>query len=122
MMKFVFAILVLMMAVPVAHADDKTMYVIGNGKSPDLRTQAQIEKARREALKAQAEFYDKRVIYYNGDEGIYIGRNVNRRHYNDYIPNADINAACSGLRERKYKRCVEDANEAREKLLKKYKD
>lgn len=125
MMKPILFALVTLMTFPLsAKAEQGDMYVLGTGEAPDQETQDRINHTRREALRLRADAARSGYYFYNGDDGLYIGRGaLPQYNYNSRVqPVDDVTAACKGLRERQYKRCVEDAVEAREKILKKYRN
>ena len=85
-------------------------------------TERELEKTRRHVEEMKRDLNENYYIY-NGDDRLYIGRGLPPRTFNyNQRQNQDILSACSGLSERKYRRCVDDAIEARQKLIKKYRN
>lgn len=123
-MKTVFIALALLIAFPAAAKAERDMYVLGTGEAPDQETQDKINKTRQDALRLRGDMARSGIYYYNGDEGLYIGRGyVPRYNYNGYKTRSGVADICAGARSsRKYERCVEDALEARQDLQKKYRD
>jgi hypothetical protein len=122
MKKFFILSLALLLALPATAMAERDMYVMGTGETPDQETQDNVNRTREEMLRMRADAARSGIFFYNGDEGVYIGRgSIQTYHYNRRS-GGDATAACSGLRQRKYERCVEDAAEVRQDLMKKYRD
>jgi hypothetical protein len=124
-MKLVLMLCAIVITFPVTvFAEKGDMYVLGTGEEPDQETQNRINHTRAQALRLKAEAARSGYYFYNGDDGLYIGRGVMPQYnYNNPHPaQDDVTAACQGLRERQYRRCVDDAIKAREKLQRKYRN
>lgn len=128
MTKFLLFLLALFIVMPAPAKAESQMYVLGTGKEPDARTRQKIEEMRLDMGKARADAARRNIYIYNGDEGFYVGRGyvpyMNRQTYDDsYAPSSNnVAAACAGLRNNQFRRCVDDAEAAQEKLLKKYRN
>lgn len=126
MIKLVIITLALLVALPLSAQAERDMYVLGTGEEPDQETQDKINQTRIDMLRMRGDAARATgLFYYNGDEGVYIGRGgyVPRYNYNGYEARDGVADVCAGARSsRKYERCVEDALEAREDLRKKYRN
>ena len=116
MKNFIFILIMLCVFSPDVMAQDG-LYIGGR-----KITERELQKSRRHFEEMKRDLNENYYIY-NGDDRLYIGRGLPPRTFNyNQRQNQDILSACSGLGERKYRRCVDDAIEARQKLIKKYRN